>query len=189
MPIQWLFYACLVLGALFGLLSVFGGGDADGDADISDIDADGDSISIMSLIGWGKVPVFLALSIGLLVFGAGGLIAEKAGHSSLIASVIGFCAALILGGLLTRAMVRTVPALETSNATVSDLKGQLAEVIFPQEPENNRDGVLSVYFKHDMYRLNYVSDERFQKGDSVLIVEINPETSTCTVCADPTKSA
>lgn len=121
--------ALMVLLAAVQLLGL-GGWSIDADAD-SDLDADGAADGMLSLLGFGRVPLMIWLALFLLCFAAIGVSGQALADSLLgapldkwLAAVLAGGASLPVTGALVRPLARVLPQDETTAVGLDSLLGR-----------------------------------------------------------------
>lgn len=126
---HWLFLSSLALGALLGLVAVLAG---DHDAD----DGEDPELAqgVLSLLGFGRIPLGALLTIDLLLFGGVGLAASELfgalsspAPAGLAALALAMVLAPFLGSRLARSIGRRLPAVETHGVSRFGLIGRLGK--------------------------------------------------------------
>jgi hypothetical protein len=141
--LTWLFLAALALGSLLGLGALLGEAipslDADvdsealategGDADAVGSDADG--VDFWSVLGVGRAPLGLLLSLDLLLFGGAGIVATElfgawlpAGPTAWASGSVALVAGPLLGARIARVVGRLAPSFETHGVGRGSLVGR-----------------------------------------------------------------
>lgn len=129
------FAVALALMLLFAVAQAIGLGDLLGDGDV-DADAGGGALGgALSLLGIGRVPLMIWLTLFLLTFAALGVSLQQLAEGLTGGPLDPWLAALIAGGaavpataLLTRPLARILPGDETSAVTLDALVGRRAVV-------------------------------------------------------------
>jgi len=161
--------------------------DADGDHDASvDHDADGGqtdhgsvSLTALSWLGVGKVPVSIVLMVLLLTWGVVGFIAnaameERGAAAALISIPIAAVVSILATHLVATMIARYLPLYETTARRKHALLGAVGEAIFPID---HKFGMVSV--RDDMGDLYQIAcrveepGEPIPKGAKVQLVAYN----------------
>ncbi|GAB5519766.1 MAG: hypothetical protein RhofKO_20170 [Rhodothermales bacterium] len=171
----------LIVGGVFVILSMFGGGDVDADVDVdidldTDFDADGDlDLGGDSGFGFSDLISVRALFLFLAFFGLTGMLLSWVGVSEpalgLTAAAIG--ATIGLGG---NYVIKNVGYKHvSSDVTTAALNGKTAQVLLPFEPgqrgkvrlvaNGQRLSVLAESFDEDT--------DSFSPGDEVVVVRMD----------------
>ncbi len=177
----------LVAGVALGAADVPHGPDVDGGVDH---DAGGDhhdghdneSAKLLSILGFGKVPVMMIFMTMALTFGGTGVVcnmflAPFLKLSSLFAlfSVAGaFIGMLALTGTTARLVAKYLPTTETTSTTKSDLVGSTGTLILPTD---DKSGLMQVTVGGDLYQVQCRSVTPLLKGQTVLVLSYD-ETSS-----------
>jgi membrane protein implicated in regulation of membrane protease activity len=177
-----------------------GGGDAHGGADGDAHDAGhdapghgGGSHSLLSLLGFGRVPVMILATTMCLVFGGVGVILNTGLTAvvsaprlmvwgSLAGSTI---ATLVLTGFLSRLLARLMPSAETDSMSKEDLIGCTGTLVLSAD---ERGGLVQVIRGGDVYQVPCRSSSPLPKGASVLVTDYDAEQKVYGVCPDPTST-
>jgi hypothetical protein len=141
--LTWLFLAALALGSLLGLGALFGEAlpslDADVDSDAlgtegsaaSALVPEADGADFWSVLGVGRAPLGLLLSLDLLLFGGVGVVATElfgawlpAAPTAWAAGAVALVAGPLLGARIARAVARFAPSFETHGAGRRSLVGR-----------------------------------------------------------------
>ncbi len=191
---DWYFFgflAPLILGLLIVLGLAVGIGDpagqVAGDGDMAadgDMAGDGPAHDTLSVLGFGRTPFLIVLTMLLLWFGGTGLVCWMFSVPALLAlpaaTVMSYALARATAGVLSQVM----PNLETTSVKSRDLKGLSGVVTLEADP--GRSGLAHVTKDGDIYQINFTANEPLAKGQRVLIVDVNAETGVYSVCLDPT---
>jgi len=133
------FMAALGFMLLLAIVQLVGGGLFDFDAD-ADLDADVDNSlgaadGLLSLIGFGKLPLVMWLALLLFLFAGTGVGVQSLANAflgapfgPLLASAIAAGLALPLTGVVSRPIARILPGDETSAVTLDTLVGRRARI-------------------------------------------------------------
>jgi len=183
---DWLllsYLACIALGSIVVL--GLGVGASNLDAHL-DTDFDGEishGHGTLSLLGWGRTPLLLSLSVALLLFGATGTVSEWFKLPGVFSVPLSLVVAYVLGGVVTRLVSHCIPSFETRSTTDLHLVGRRATVILPSG--DGKPGLIQMKYQNDLLQFAYTSNEKFRRDDIVLIVNIDRKTRIANVCDDP----
>jgi hypothetical protein len=179
----WLFLAALVLGALLGVLAVLGGDhDADADAD-ADGDGDGDGLGegVLSLLGFGRLPLGALLTIDLFLFGGLGIMVTELGTALLpraMAAVAALPVAMVLaplvGARLARLLNRCLPGIESHGVSRLALVGRLGKAELRIDDGFGRALVVDDGGALHQVRC-YARGEPIERGTELVIVEFDEQ--------------
>ncbi|HVJ13782.1 MAG TPA: hypothetical protein VM686_00010 [Polyangiaceae bacterium] len=125
----WLFLSSLALGALLGLVAVLGGDHDAGDGDDGEL-----TEGLLSLLGFGRIPLGALLTIDLLLFGGIGIVSTEL-LGAILPRALATAAALplalvlapLLGARLARVLGRRLPGLESHGVSRYGLVGRLGK--------------------------------------------------------------
>jgi len=164
---------------------------ADGDAHDAEHDAGGGSHSLLSLLGFGRVPVMILATTMCLVFGGVGVILNT-GLTAIVSapnlmvwgSLAGaFVATLVLTGFLSRLLARLMPSTETDSMSKEDLVGCTGTLVLSAD---ERGGLVQVIRGGDVYQVPCRSSSPLPKGAAVLVTDYDEHHKVYGVCPDPT---
>jgi membrane protein implicated in regulation of membrane protease activity len=166
--------------------------DADAHGDVH-ADADSDShhpavepgsvlANFLSMLGLGKVPLSILLMVLFLAWGVFGLganmfLMEKVADPRIVMAIslpVAFIASLACCRLLTAAMVRWFPMIETSAQRRHELLGAVGEAILPIDSNYGMVSVRDIY--HDLFHVpcRVHSDQPpLDKGTKVKLIAYN----------------
>lgn len=188
------FAIALGLMALFALVQLIGLGDFDFDAPDADADLDIDGIDgstgfmggLLSLLGLGRVPFMIWLTVFALLFALIGMSIQAfainligAPLDALLASVISVAASLPLTGGLVRPLGRILPQDETSAVGLDALVGRRGQITTGYAAKAH-PARTKVYDHHG--QAHYVMVEphedasQMHQGDHVLLVRREGQT-------------
>lgn len=172
----------LLLGLLIVLGLSLGMGDAHGDVDADLPHAEGHHA--LSVLGFGRTPILIVLTMLLVWFGGIGMVCWFFGLPLLfalpVASIVSYGLSRGTAGLLSKAL----PSLETTSVKARDLRGLSGAVTLEASP--GRPGLAHVTKDGDIYQIRFTSNDTLATGSRVLIVDVNAETGVYSVCLDPT---
>jgi hypothetical protein len=194
----------LVIGSALGL-SDFGTDldlDADADADVeldADVDADVEADhgphlghGALELLGFGKVPLSVLITVATFLFGGLGICTTIAFASvlphatvrALVALVVATSGTFILTGAAARLLARLIPSTETYAPTHWELLGASGTAELDIDPQfglaNIRDNTGSlIKIRCRSY------DKKIPKGSEVLVTDYDPERDVYTVDLSP----
>jgi len=207
---NFIFAAPLALGLILSLLQIFGG-DADADADVDfdtdldlDMDVDGDlnldfdldadtdvdadtdhnssTISLLGLLGLRDVPLFLGLSVLLLLFGLSGYLLNSIFLSGTEVSsfvLSHFLMALAVSFVGTPAVTRLVAKVLPKGFTTmtnKSLLGKVGSVSTLLEPEGKGNVNVEIGGLTETVRVRlHDSEQSMRRGERVLIVHFDPD--------------
>lgn len=170
----------LAISQLIGLGDMLGDADLDMEADMDSPDAAGIGDGLFALLGIGRLPLLLWLSLFLLLFAASGttlqaLIATLTGGpvSPWIAGPVALLPALPLTGLIARPLGRILPHDETSAVSRDTLTGRRATITTGRATRGSpaRARVLDRFDQpHHVMVEPHDEDGRFDEGEEVLLV-------------------
>ena len=179
-----------------------GGGDAhdaghdaghDAEHDAHGHGSGGGSHGLLSLLGFGRVPVMILATTMCLVFGGVGVILNT-GLTALInapnlmvwGSLGGaLVATLVLTGFLSRLVARLMPSAETDSMSKEDLVGCAGTLVLSAD---ERGGLVQVIRGGDVYQVPCRSSSPLPKGAGVLVTDYDAEQRVYGVCPDPTNT-
>jgi len=214
---QWLFVASLALGAFVVLgsltgLSLDADADADADSDFdaeaeadTDVDAeaeaDGEAStgvgtsaapSLLSLLGFGRVPLSILLITALVSFGGAGLSLDYALTALVkaptvrgpLVSALALVIAIITVGVVARAVGRVVRPVETYALPLAALVGCVGVAELDIDRRFGIAWVTDDTGSRMQIRCRSYA-ERITKGEPVLLTEYDPETRSFLVEKSP----
>tara|TARA_B100000678_G_scaffold281651_1_gene279725 strand:+ start:218 stop:901 length:684 start_codon:yes stop_codon:yes gene_type:complete len=143
------FAVALALMVMLAISQLIGLGDMIGDADMDvDVhanlgghadaggDLDGAGGALASLLGWGRLPLLLWLSLFLFFFAATGALLQSvlialtaAPLTPLLAAIAAIVPAVFLTGLIARPLARILPHDETSAVSRGSLVGRRGQIV------------------------------------------------------------
>lgn len=173
------YWVSLVIGGIFVLLSMIGGGETDMEADVDldadadfDLDADADISS-----GPGLVDIFSLRTVFLFAFffGLSGVAfsLSRAADLAVLLLSLGLGTFVSIGG--SYLIKRIGYAHVSSDVTAADLKGTLAKVVIPFDSSDQ--GKISLVAKGQRMQLTARAfeeeEDTFDVGDAVLVVRMD----------------
>jgi membrane protein implicated in regulation of membrane protease activity len=177
------FLAPLILGLLIVLGLALGMGHDLGHGD-AELHGDADGHDALSVLGFGRTPFLLVLTMLLLWFGGAGLVCWFFAMPVLLAlptaSVVSYGLSRASAGVISQLL----PSLETTSVKARDLRGLSGVVTLEAAP--GKPGLAHVTKGGDIYQINFTCNEHLLKGQRVLILDVNAETDVYSVCLDPT---
>jgi hypothetical protein len=197
-----IFYIPLALGILSVVGVAFSGfehdigihvdgavhGDSDGDGEH---DGGGIGKGILSLLGFGKVPVAISIMVVLLTFGGIGvtmnnllepLIRHWSGFA-LGSIACAFVGMFFLSAFISRLIGRVMPSTETDSVTSHDLIGCSGTLILPAD---SKGGLAQLRNKKgELYQVQCRSDSSIPKSSAILTIDYNASGDFYTVVRDP----
>lgn len=194
-----LFLLPVVIGALMAVGAVLGGSDAADDADLeaeleADAEGQGAHVSVLELLGVGKVSLSMLVMLWLLLFGALGLSLQTAlanfgrDLASLLAVLGALPGALLSAALLARLLGRYLPGTET----YAEGKDALIGLSGTAELDVTREfGMVNVIDAGGaLHKLRCRTwDGRLNKGSELLIVDYDPDSDFYIVEESPIVSS
>ena len=177
-----LYWISLIVGGVFVLLSLIGGGDSDLDADFDadlDVDLDGDLDADMDLdsdVGAGWVDLFSVRTIFLFAafFGMCGVLLPFANVNEIVRLFASLAVGLTVGIGGNYVIKRVGYAHISSEVTASDLTGRTAKVIIPF----GRSDVGKIVLVTKGQRMQFKArgfeeaEEAFVQGEEVVVVRM-----------------
>ena len=173
------YWASLIIGGVFVLLSVFGGADSDSDVDAdldadfdADVDADLDS-DLAAGAGWVDLLSLRTVFLFLAFFGLSGVLLPLAGFAEplrLIVSLILGCGIGVGGNYVIK---RVGYDHVSSELTASDVRGRTAHVLIPFDATET--GKVTLVAKGQKLQLRARAFEdvgTFNVGDEVVILHM-----------------
>ncbi len=166
-PLYWISF---IVGGVFVLLSLIGGGDSDLDADLdADIDADTD-------LGSGWVDLFSVRTIFLFAafFGMCGVLLPLANINEIVRLFISLGVGLTVGTGGNYLIKRIGYVHISSEVTASDLTGRTAEVIIPFGRSDVGKIVLITKGQRMQFKARGFegAEEIFDQGEEVIVVRM-----------------
>ena len=173
-----LYWISLIVGGVFVLLSVIGGGDSDLDADMdADLDADpGADMNVESDVGAGWVDLFSVRTVFLFAafFGLCGVLLPFAGLSEIARLLTSLAVGLTVGIGGNYVIKRVGYDHISSEVTPSDLEGRTAKVIIPFD--RSEVGKIVLVTKGQRMQFKACSfegtDETYAEGEEVVVVRV-----------------
>jgi hypothetical protein len=171
---------CLVAGSALGLGDLDSGTDAETDADADALEPDGGGTDPVSVLGLGRVPLFVAALIFSLTFGVLGFLLAPGWRAILpsagapVASLgVAFVLAWLSTRALTRFLARLLPTTESYAGRKSELVGSLATVIVATR---RGDAVLRAIDAGgaELRLLGNCHDRDFRPGQRLSLVSYDP---------------
>ena len=171
--------------------------DGDGHVDIghdaghdAEHDTETSSWSIVSLLGFGKVPFGLTIMVMLLTYGGTGIccnfflapLLKFTSFFVLPSIAAALFVMVVLTGSIARLVNRVMPTLETTNTTSYDLIGSTGDLILPAD---TTQGLVLIKRQGDVYQVDCRSETPLPKGASVLVTSYEEGTKVYWVCKDP----
>lgn len=190
----------MALGLAMGLTSLPHGVDVDGDGSSGSLDhdlshdhsggQDHAGWSLLSVLGFGKVPALLLVMSMCLIFGGTGTISNLLLASSLKVSelfalyslAIAFLFTFSLTGVIARTIGRVMPTLETTSVGKQDLIG--CEGVITLDTGDS-EGLAQVTKDGDIYQVKCRSVEPLARGSKVLVTDYNVTQEAYDVCRYP----
>lgn len=184
-----IFYIPLGIGVLLVLGVALGGadmhhGDMDGDGDGPD------DHSVLSMLGFGRVPLIIVFMTMALTFGGTGvfcnmLLAPLLGLTGLFGLVslgIASITMVLLTGFIGALVTRWLPTTTTTSFTKYDLVGASGVLLLDAD---DTSGVAQVVRSGDVYQVDCRARPALPKGTRVLLLEFDEPTNVFTVERDP----
>jgi membrane protein implicated in regulation of membrane protease activity len=146
---------------------------------------------LLSLLGFGRVPLMILLTTLCLLFGGSGIILNNslgalgihggwAGWISLPGALV---CTLVVTPFLARLVARLMPTTETASMSKEDLFGCTGTLILPSDRDS---GLVQVRRGGDVYQLPCRSAVPLAKGTTVLVTDYDDPQRAYSVCVDPT---
>lgn len=182
------FTVAIILMFMIGILQLVGltdfapdfGASADADADIDGANIDSSGHGLLSLLGFGRLPVLMLLVLFLAIFGLTGLVGQQVYHGlfggflpGLLAASGAAAIALPLTGLLSRPLSRIIPQDETTAINVEMLTGRRGTIQIGTARIGSaaRAKVIDIYGQEHFVMVEPATDgESFSQGEEILLV-------------------
>ncbi len=171
-----LYWISLIVGGVFVVLSMIGGGDSDLDTDMdSDLDMETD-LDVDSDVGAGWVDLFSVRTIFLFAafFGMCGVLLPLANVHEIVRLFVSLTVGLTVGTGGSYLIKRIGYAHVSSEVTASDLTGRTAEVIIPF----GRSDVGKIVLVAKGQRMQFKArgfegaEDVFEQGEEVVVVRM-----------------
>lgn len=182
----------LILGVMLGGADLHHGIDLDGDGAPDVHDADSQN-SVLSLLGFGRVPILIILLTMALTFGGTGVVCNMflapllrltslfALVSVALAFVVMVTSTRVIAGLVARWM----PTSVTKSFTKYGLIGSSGTLMLDADETS---GIGQVVKDGDVYQVECRAKPSIPKGATVLLIDFNESTNSFTVERDPSVS-
>lgn len=182
----------LVAGVMVGGADLHHGIDLDGDGapDVHDTDSQN---SVLSLLGFGRVPVLIILMTMALTFGGTGVVCNmflapllRLTSLFVVLSITGaFIVMVISTRVISHLVARWMPTSVTKSFTKYDLVGSSGTLLLDAD---DTSGIGQVVKDGDVYQVECRAKPSIPKGTKVLLIDFHESTNSFTVERDPSIS-